>query len=123
MPPKDDFPELRRSINVFKLLRFNTPSSEINVETELKCVAEYTKYYFEGLPLGAGLPSTELQPADDLLLLAGNSLVNLWKLTGDDNYLFNAVYLLEFGVTKSKQSFMARLILIRIYRLLGMINY
>ncbi len=95
------------------------PSSEITVEWELKNVTDYTKYYFQGLFLGDGLPSTELQPADDLLLLAGNSFINLWKLTDDEGHLFNAVYLLEFGLTKSKQSFLARLLLIRIYRLLG----
>ena len=95
------------------------PSSEITVEWELKHVTVYTKYYFQGLLLGDGLPSTELQPADDLLLLAGNTFINLWKLTGDEGHLFNAVYLLEFGLAKSKHSFLARLLLIRIYRLLG----
>jgi len=84
-------------------------------------VGEYIMCYFEGLPLGVGLSSTDLQPADDLLLLAGNTFVNLWKLTCDENYLLNAVYLLEIGITKSKPSFQARLILIRIYRLLGMV--
>jgi N-terminal acetyltransferase B complex non-catalytic subunit len=89
------------------------------VETELQCVDEYIKCYFEGLSLGVNLPSTELQPADDCLLLAVNAFINLWKLTGEENYLLNAVYLLELGVTKSKPSFQARLMLIRIYRLLG----
>jgi len=93
--------------------------SDITVDTELERVAAYTRAYFEGLPLGAGLPPTELQHADDLVLLAGNTYVNLWKLTGDPYHLLNAVYLLEFAVTKSKQSFLTRLILIRIYRLLG----
>jgi N-acetyltransferase B complex (NatB) non catalytic subunit len=82
-------------------------------------VEKYLKYYLEALPLGAHLPSTELQPADDLALLAGNTLVNLWTLTHHDAHLLNAVYLLEFGLTKSKQSFLMRLILIRIYRILG----
>ena len=86
---------------------------------EIRRVEEYTKYYFEGLPLGVGLPSTELQPADDFLLLAGNAYINLWKETGDESHLHNAVYMLEFGLTKSKPSFQVRLILIRIYRLLG----
>jgi len=86
---------------------------------KLRRVDEYTKCYFEGLPLGVGLSSTDLQPADDLLL-AGNAYINLWKLTSDENHLLNAVYLLELGVTKSKPLFQARLILIRIYRLLGM---
>ena len=93
--------------------------SDITVDTELERVAAYTKAYFEGLPLGVGLPLTELQHADDLVLLAGNTYVNLWKLTGDDCHLLNAIYLLEFALTKSKQSFLTRLILIRIYRLLG----
>jgi N-terminal acetyltransferase B complex non-catalytic subunit len=96
------------------------PLSENLMEAELRWVDEYTKCYFEGLPLGVGLSSTDLQPADDLLLLAGNAYTNLWKLTGEEKYLLNAVYLLELGVTKSKPLFQARLILIRIYRLLGM---
>jgi N-terminal acetyltransferase B complex non-catalytic subunit len=107
-------------INAFKVLRYIIPPSEKFVETELRRVGEYTRCYFEGLPFGVGLSPTDLQPADDLLLLAGNAYINLWKLTGDENNLLNAVYLLELGVAKSKPSFQARLILIRIYRLLGM---
>ena len=111
--------ELRQLINAFKMLRYIMPPSENSAATELRCVDEYIKFYFEGLRLGVGLPFTELQPADDLLLLAGNAYISLWKLTSDQNYLLNAAYLLEHGVMKSKPSFQARLLLIRIYRLLG----
>ena len=117
--PQTTVSELRRLINSFKLLRYSTPSAAVTVEVELKRIVAYVRYYFEALPLGEGLPSTELQHADDLMLLAGNAFVNLWKLTGDEGHLFNAVYLLEYALTKSTQSFLARLILIRIYRLLG----
>jgi N-terminal acetyltransferase B complex non-catalytic subunit len=79
----------------------------------------YTQQYLEGLKLGASLPMTELQPADDLAILAGNVFVSLWKMSSDEKYLYNAVALLEFALTKSKQSFQTRLMLIRIYRLLG----
>ena len=106
-------------MNSFKILRFNLLESDITVELESARVKKYLKYYLESLPLGAHLPSTELQPADDLALLAGNALTNLWTLTNHDAHLLNAVYLLEFGLTKSKQSFLMRLILIRIYRILG----
>ncbi|KAF8965269.1 actin cytoskeleton organization protein [Flammula alnicola] len=111
--------ELQRLINSYKLLRYMLPEAEITAEKESERVAAYTKYYFEGLPLGASLPPTELQHADDLVLLAGNAYVNLWKLTNNNCHLLNAVYLLEFALTKSKQSFLTRLILMRIYRLLG----
>ncbi|KAF9535277.1 actin cytoskeleton organization protein [Crepidotus variabilis] len=111
--------QLLTLINSYKLLRLSLPESEITFESELKRVANYTKHYFEALPLGDDLPATELQPADDLMLLAGNAYISLWKLTNDETHIFNAVHLLEFGVTKSKHCFLARLILIRIYRLLG----
>lgn len=111
--------ELRRLINSFKLIRYTHTESDITVEKELARVNAYTRYYFESLTLGAGLPSTELQPADDFALLAANAFVALWKLSGNDNHLMDATYLLEFALTKSKQSFLTRLILIRLYRLLG----
>jgi N-terminal acetyltransferase B complex non-catalytic subunit len=100
-------------------LRYNLRTPDLTIEAESARVALYTQQYLEGLKLGADLPSTELQVADDLVILAGNVLVNIWKLTSDENYLFKAVTLLEFALTKSKQSFQARLILIRLYRLLG----
>lgn len=116
---KNTASELLRLINAHKILRYTLSQAQVTVEAELGRVSIYTKHYFAGLPLGASLPSTELQHADDLALLAGNTYVNLWKLTSNDHYLFNAIYLLEFALTKSKQSFLMRLILIRIYRLLG----
>ena len=83
-------------------------------------VSLYIQQYLDGLKLGTNLPSTELQIADDLAILSGNVFVNLWKLTSDEQYLLKAVTLLEFALTRSKQSFQTRLILIRLYRLLGM---
>lgn len=111
--------ELRRLINSHKLLRYNLTPSELTLEAESARVLLYTKHFLDGLQLGLNLPPSELQPADDLALLAGNALVNLWKLTSDESYLHNGAALLEFALTKSQQSFQARLILIRIYRLLG----
>ena len=110
---------LRRLINAYKFLRHSLTPSEITADTESTRVALYTKKYMEALPLGSDLPTTELQPADDLVLLAGNTFISLWKLTEADNNLFKAASLLEFALTRSKQSFLVRSMLIRIYRLLG----
>ncbi|KAF5381081.1 hypothetical protein D9615_004014 [Tricholomella constricta] len=111
--------ELRRLINAHKSLRHNLTQSDLTVEAETARVTLYLQQYLEGLKLGTHLPSTELQYADDLALLTANVLVNLWRLTSDEQYVLNAVTLLEFALTKSKQSFQSRLILIRLYRLLG----
>ncbi|KAG5727952.1 N-alpha-acetyltransferase 25, NatB auxiliary subunit [Termitomyces sp. T112] len=112
-------PELQRLINSHKLLRCNLTQLELSVEAETARATLYIEQYLEGLKLGLNLLPTELQYADDLALLAANTLVTLWKFTSDEQYLFNAVTLLEFALTRSKQSFQSRLTLIRLYRLLG----
>ncbi|KAF8238594.1 actin cytoskeleton organization protein [Tricholoma matsutake] len=111
--------ELRRLMNSYKLLRYNLRTPDLTIKAESDRVALYTQQYLEGLKLGENLPSTELQVADDLVILTGNVLVNIWRLTSDEKYLLQAVTLLEFALVRSKQSFQIRLILIRLYRLLG----
>ncbi|KAK7054789.1 mitochondrial distribution and morphology [Paramarasmius palmivorus] len=111
--------DLQRYINAQKLIRFNLQIDDLNPEAELSRAQLYTKKYLEGLPLGSDLPSTELQPADDLAILAASIFVNVWKITSKEHHLFDAAVVLEYGLTKSKQSFQMRLMLIRVYRLLG----
>lgn len=111
--------DLQRLINCHKLLRYNLQSSEVTVEAELSRADIYTKHYLDGVQLGKNLAVTDLQPADDLAILAGHVFVNLWTMTNEEKYLYNAASLLEYAVTRSKPSFRIRLMLIRIYRLLG----
>ncbi len=75
--------------------------------------------YLNGLKLGKDLPPYELQPVDDLAILAAQALVNNWKRTNDETFLCNAAALLEYAIGKSKMSYQIRLHLIRVYRLLG----
>lgn len=111
--------ELRRSINVHKLRRHNLSESQLTVDSESARASLYLKDYLRGLKLGEDLPKTELQPADDLAILTGQTFVSLWKLTGVEGHLYKAVAVLEFASIKSVHSFQIRLLLIRIYRLLG----
>ncbi|KAJ7219345.1 actin cytoskeleton organization protein [Mycena pura] len=111
--------DLQRLINCHKLLRHSLSLEELTTTAQSDLATLYTQQYLEGLKLGASLPSTELQPADDLAILAGSVFVSLWRMDDDEKYLYNAVALLEFALTKSKQSFQMRLMLVRIYRLLG----
>jgi N-terminal acetyltransferase B complex non-catalytic subunit len=106
--------------NSHKLLRFNLRDEALSIDAELSRGNLYIKHYIQGLALGNQLASTELQPADDLAILAANTFINIWCLTRDQKYIYQAAIILEFALTKSKQSFQSRLILIRIYRILGM---
>ncbi|EIW85127.1 actin cytoskeleton organization protein [Coniophora puteana RWD-64-598 SS2] len=111
--------DLRCLINVHKLQRFSLPASKLTAELESGRAASYIRDYKEGLRLGLELPETELQLADDLAILAGQALVNAWYLSKEQAYLLQAVALLEFTLSKSKVAYSVRLMLIRLYRLLG----
>jgi N-terminal acetyltransferase B complex non-catalytic subunit len=82
-------------------------------------VSKLVEQYLEALPLGSSLPKTELQPADDLVILAAQTLVNIFSISKDESLLHEAAALLEYGLLKSAQSYRIRLHLIRIYRMLG----
>ncbi|KAH0827176.1 N-acetyltransferase B complex non catalytic subunit-domain-containing protein [Lanmaoa asiatica] len=109
--------DLQRLINVRKLERYMLLDSEITVETETARGLKYLEEYLEGLALGRDLPITELQPADDLILLAANALVMVWALNHSEEALYQAATVLEYGLTKSRMSFQMRIMLVRIYRI------
>jgi N-terminal acetyltransferase B complex non-catalytic subunit len=111
--------EIQRTINAEKFLRHNLSQDELTAESEMQRAGRYLQAYLEGLQLGAHLPDTEIQPADDLIILFGQTLVNVWKITSDETYLYRATVTLEFALTKSLQCYQIRLLLVRIYRLLG----
>lgn len=111
--------DVQRGINVLKLIRFNLSESELTPELESSRAAEYVKAYLECLLYGKSLPDTELQPADDLAILAGQAFVAAWTLDKDEAHLHNAVAILEYASARSKQSYRIRLLLIRLYHLIG----
>lgn len=104
---------------MLKLLRHNLPEAQTTEESEVARADKCLELYFEGLKLGKDLPKTELQPADDLVILYAHILVNAWKLSNEELHLYKAVVALEVALAHSQQAYQIRLTLIRIYHLLG----
>lgn len=119
LPTQASVGDLQRLINVRKLERYMLLDSGITVESETARGLKYLKEYLEGLALGRDLPITELQLADDLVLLAANALVMVWVLNHSEEALYQAATVLEYALTKSRMSFQMRIMLVRIYRILG----
>lgn len=97
-------------------------TAQLTVDQEQVRAADLVHEYFEALPLGDDLPNLELQPADDLAILAAQVYVNMFTLDNAVAHLYNAVVLLEYASRRSPQSYQIRLELVRIYRLLGVCN-
>lgn len=128
--------ELSWQMNVFKLHRWSLTITETtSVELEESLLIKYLKAYVAALPIGQfslfyssgthkyhqgkSLPKTEIQPADDLAILAASALISLHLLTSKRSYLSSAVTVLEYALARSPQGFQHRLLIIRLYRLLG----
>lgn len=111
--------ELNRYINTQKFLRYNLSKAQVTAEAEAAFAFKCLQAYLNALEFGKGLPDTELQPADDLAILAGQIYIGLWHITREEADLYKAASVLEYACNRSKQSFQVRLLLIRIYRLLG----
>ena len=101
------------------MLRHNLSETLASEESEAARAGKCLELYIEGLKLGKDLPKTELQPADDLIILYAHILVNAWKVSDDESHLCKAAVALEVALTHSQQAYQIRLTLIRIYHLLG----
>ncbi|CCM04607.1 uncharacterized protein FIBRA_06789 [Fibroporia radiculosa] len=111
--------DLLRFVNAQKLLRHNLPESDVTAEKEAAGAVYYLRAYLDASKFGTDLPDTELHPANDLALLSGQAFVGAWKASDDATYLYHAAAVLEYALIQSKHSYQLRLLLIRIYRLLG----
>ncbi|KAK4058726.1 mitochondrial distribution and morphology [Microbotryomycetes sp. JL221] len=106
-----------QAINAAKIERTTTPA--LNSEKEIEKANEFLERYFNALPLGKGLPPTELQPADDFAILAAQCLVAAYYKAHDRSLLERAIVILEYVLLRSKYRYQARILLINILRLLG----
>ncbi|CAE6516858.1 unnamed protein product [Rhizoctonia solani] len=111
---------LRRAINVAKMLRTGKPTAEkISPEDELASTRKYLKAYLEAAPICENYPETELQPRDDFAILAASAMVSAYIGAEKPSYLTKAVAILEYALSKSPHNSRFRILLIRIYRLIG----
>ncbi|CAE6517233.1 unnamed protein product [Rhizoctonia solani] len=111
---------LRRAVNVAKFLRTGKPTAEkISPEAEVGSARRYLKAYLDAAPLCENYPETEQQPRDDFAIIAASAMVSAYIGSGKSSYLTQAVVILEYALSKSPFNARFRILLIRIYRLIG----
>ncbi|SCZ96879.1 BZ3500_MvSof-1268-A1-R1_Chr4-1g06812 [Microbotryum saponariae] len=105
-------------INAAKIARFLAPSST-SAEAQVILAHSYLTRYFQVLPLGFHLDSTDLQPADDFALLAAQAFVSAYHLDRDRSRLESALLVLDYALQRSRHKYQIRLLAINIQRQLG----
>ncbi|KAK0546615.1 mitochondrial distribution and morphology [Tilletia horrida] len=107
---------LQRHITAVRLIQAVEAKLERSPTLTSKVLAER---YMAGLPVGAHLPETEGQPADELAILAAQRLLN--ETTEDPlSRLLEAAVFLQYACQRSKKGYRLRIFLIRILLQLGL---
>jgi len=110
--------DIQRNINIEKINFYL--GYDINNEDEMKnYVKKLISLYEDTLPFGAKLEDTERQFGDDYLVLADSLLIDYYRSTKKICYVYLAIAILEHGLEKSKFNFQFKIILMRLYSILG----
>ncbi|KAG0240907.1 N-alpha-acetyltransferase 25, NatB auxiliary subunit [Actinomortierella wolfii] len=109
-------------INITRFERFVGMHTSLSAAEKYAQVNNLWKLYEEALPLGKDLEETERQYGDDYAIMASHILIDLYKETKSYTPLLNAAFLLEHALKASKHNYQMKLLLIRIYSILGAFN-
>ncbi|KAF8923010.1 N-acetyltransferase B complex non catalytic subunit-domain-containing protein [Dissophora ornata] len=114
--------EIAIQINIARFERSIGLQSKLNSTEAIALVNKFWKRYEDALPLGKDLEETERQYGDDYAIMAAHLLVDIHKDTKSYFPLLNATFMLEHALRASKHNYQIKLVLIRIYELLGAFN-
>ncbi|KAK9894143.1 hypothetical protein P389DRAFT_103808 [Cystobasidium minutum MCA 4210] len=107
------------SMTAEKIRRY-LPGRYGSVEEELQRGHRLAKAYFSAVHFGKDLIATDLQPNDELALLAAQCYLGAWEQAQrSSQYLELAIAILEFAIRRSKYRFQIRVLLIRLYQIAG----
>ncbi|XP_050408491.1 N-alpha-acetyltransferase 25, NatB auxiliary subunit [Patella vulgata] len=110
---------LQRHLIVLQVERYLGYLDPLPIPDKLTLIHDLIDRYRQGLQLSQDLLITDLQHSDNYLLLAVHLLVDLWRETNKDEYIWQAQVQLEQCIKKSPSNFQAKLILIRLYCTMG----
>jgi N-terminal acetyltransferase B complex non-catalytic subunit len=113
---------VHKNVNIRKLERFLNLHPQTDVKDGLTIVNDLWREYQDALPLGEGLEKTEMQYGDEFVILASHILLDLYREHKQVAILIQAISLLETALIKSIHNFQIKLILVRMYTMIGMIN-
>ncbi|XP_070572285.1 N-alpha-acetyltransferase 25, NatB auxiliary subunit-like [Ptychodera flava] len=111
--------QLQRHLTYLQSCRYLGLHLKMSAEEKITLSKELLSRHKEGMKFGASLLSTDLQPSDMYCLLAAHLLLDVWQDGDDSDAIWKAIAALEYGISKSPSNHHFKLLLIRVYCLLG----
>ncbi|KAG0357764.1 N-alpha-acetyltransferase 25, NatB auxiliary subunit [Podila minutissima] len=106
-------------INIARFEHFVGLHTELSSTETTNLVNKLWRLYEDALPFGKDLEETERQYGDDYAIMAAHLLISLHKQTKSYFPLLTAVFMMEHALNASKHNYQLKLVLIRVYELLG----
>lgn len=114
-----DIKAMQRHMFVIQFARLLGLHEALDREQKLILVEELMLRYKHALEFGKSCLKTELQFSDNYCLFAVHLLLDIWRQSGEEGPLWQSLALLEETLSNSPSSAQFKLLLIRIYCLLG----
>ncbi|KAI9256943.1 N-acetyltransferase B complex non catalytic subunit-domain-containing protein [Sporodiniella umbellata] len=111
-----------KHVNIRKIEHLLDLHTNTDTKKAIATVENLWQQYQEALPLGKDLEKTELQFGDEFVLIASHILLNLYQEHKEHIFVLQAILLLEDALVKSIHNFRIKLMLVRLYVLLGVYN-
>ncbi|XP_068311883.1 N-terminal acetyltransferase B complex auxiliary subunit NAA25-like [Pyrus communis] len=113
---------LGQSITLFKFQELIGNTFKLPVGELEGSALQMVEMYCQNLPLSKDLDSQESMHGEELLSMACNALIQLFWRTRNFGYYFEAIMVLEFGLTIRKYVWEYKILLLHLYSHLGALS-
>ncbi|XP_048420479.1 N-terminal acetyltransferase B complex auxiliary subunit NAA25 isoform X1 [Pyrus x bretschneideri] len=113
---------LGRSITFFKIQELIGNTFKLPVGELEGSAVQMVEMYCQNLPLSKDLDSQESMQGEELLSMACNALIQLFWRTRNFGHYFEAIMVLEFGLTIRKYVWQYKILLLHLYSHLGALS-
>ncbi|KAI0241030.1 N-alpha-acetyltransferase 25, NatB auxiliary subunit [Lamellibrachia satsuma] len=117
-----DVRSLQRHLTLIQLERHVGLHDGLPCDAKVALVIDSVARYRDGLKFGDKLLETDFQPSDTYLLFAVHTLLDIWHDTDNDAAVWEAIVLLEAGLVKCPADFQFKLLLVKLYIILGAVG-
>ncbi|XP_071790320.1 N-alpha-acetyltransferase 25, NatB auxiliary subunit-like [Asterias amurensis] len=111
--------QIYRHLCILKVSRRLGLQDKLSQDVKLSLVDELIKRSEDALKYGKDLLNTDLQYGDEYLVMAVHLLLDIWQESGTERYLWRMIEILEKGLKASTSCHHMKLLLIRLYCLIG----
>ncbi|OZJ06807.1 hypothetical protein BZG36_00101 [Bifiguratus adelaidae] len=121
--PKSKLRKIQRQVSIRKTEFYVGLYHALSEQGMLNEVNDLCEEYHEALPLGAELEASERQHGDDFLILAVHLLLLTYQRNPQNiTLIVQSIIILEAALRRSIHNFQFKLLLVRLYLLLGVQN-